>query len=373
MSKSLRKLNLITVLVLITALLFGACSSGGTTPASTNSGSKAESVSESSAKPDPAVKSSKILSVYTAFTEDEAEFMFRKFEEETGIQVKGIRMSAGELYARVKAESANPQASVWFCSTFDTFSLAKDDGLLEPYRVATIDEFPDFLRESEDYFTPICLNVLGFASNQTYLDDNGLEAPTSWKDALKPEFKNNVVIAHPATSGMAYSWLCDIVTLYGEEEGFDYMKQVNSQLLQCSKSGVAPARMVGLGETAISFCFASAAMQSAAEGYPVAVTFPEEGTGAPVDYMALIKNGPADELENAKMFLDWSARADVQSAFSAFGYRLPANTNAEVPDGLVKLEEIKLLDIDGDYYAENRERLLERFENEVRGADTVTE
>ena len=54
------------------------------------------------------------LSAYTTVEEPLAKAIFDLFEAETGIKVSFVRLSGGEAIARMEAERANPQASIWF-------------------------------------------------------------------------------------------------------------------------------------------------------------------------------------------------------------------------------------------------------------------
>ena len=51
----------------------------------------------------------KVLHIYEAFDTEEAKYYIDAFEKETGIDVVFVRMSSGEVLARVEAEAANPQ------------------------------------------------------------------------------------------------------------------------------------------------------------------------------------------------------------------------------------------------------------------------
>ena len=73
---------------------------------------------------------SKELTVYTAFPEAEVIYYFNKFEEETGIKINYIRLSAGEMLTRVEAEKDNPQATLMFGGSTDNYIAAVDKGLL---------------------------------------------------------------------------------------------------------------------------------------------------------------------------------------------------------------------------------------------------
>ena len=82
------------------ALLFTGCgSSGGNTAAPGNNAGSGDAA--------PAKSQSK-LTVYIGFQEDHAVAAIKKFTEDTGIEANMIRMSAGEILAKVRAEKDNP-------------------------------------------------------------------------------------------------------------------------------------------------------------------------------------------------------------------------------------------------------------------------
>ncbi|MFH1609468.1 MAG: extracellular solute-binding protein, partial [Candidatus Bipolaricaulota bacterium] len=76
-----------------------------------------------------------VLNMYTAFDVDEAKIYIEAFQKRyPNIKVEYVRLSAGELLARLRAEAGRPQASIWLAGPSDTFILAKADGLLAPYK-----------------------------------------------------------------------------------------------------------------------------------------------------------------------------------------------------------------------------------------------
>ena len=56
----------------------------------------------------------RVLHLLTALDPNEAKIYIAAFERSTGVKVEWVRMSAGECLARLRAESRNPQFSVWF-------------------------------------------------------------------------------------------------------------------------------------------------------------------------------------------------------------------------------------------------------------------
>ena len=310
------------------------------------------------------------LTVYTALPEQEALYYFDEFEKETGIKVNFVRLSAGQILARAQAEQGNPQGSVWYGSPSDTLIAASELELLESYKPENADLIPEEYTDSDWDWTPVYVGALGFASNSEWLEDNGLEPPTSWDDLLKPEYADNVSVAHPASAGTAYTVLATLIQLKGEDEAFDYLKSLDKNIRQYTQSGAAPARDAGLGEVAVGIGFAQQILAPMEEGYPITISYPEDGTGYEVGSAAIIKDGPEEELENAKTFIDWTVSKEGQETYSKGGYyRLPVNEDAEIPKGATPLDELNLIEYDAVWAGEVRKEITNKFEEEIGSED----
>lgn len=311
------------------------------------------------------------ITAYGAYQEDEMQFLFNAFTQETGIEIYYVRLSASELYTRIQAEAENPQVSLWFGTSVDTLNVAAAGGYLEAYTPNGIETIPEELRDSKGYWTAHSLSVLCFASNTAWLEETGLPVPESWDDLLDAKYADNIVVAHPGTSGVAYAWLSSLVSLMGEDEAIDYMKKLDNNIVQYAKGGAAPARMAGLGESGIGLCWSCDAMNTINSGYPLTLSYPVEGSPFEITGMALVKGGPADESENARRFIDWAISKPTQELYAATYYRLPVITEAQLPDGLTSFAEMKTIQVDRAFASENRNRLISRFETDVRGSDNV--
>lgn len=318
---------------------------------------------------DTSGKASKELTAYIGYQEDEALLLAQGFERATGIKVKYVRLSAGEMFTRVQAEAANPQASIMLIGP-DTISVAGAEGLIEPYRT-TEQNISETSISKDLFWTGHSISVLCFGSNTQWLKENNIKAPTSWADLLKPEYQGNISLAHPATSGVSYTVLSGLVTLMGEDAAYDYLKKLDKSVIQYTKSGGAPPRMVGLGESGVGLAWFSDLANTINSGYQITVTDPIEGAPYEITALGIIKNGPKGELENAKKFIDWAVSKEAQEEFSNTYNRLPVNTTAVLTNGATPFEELNTFTIDPDFASSNKKRLLERFVEEVRTSDNV--
>lgn len=287
----------------------------------------------------------KVLHMYTAFDTEEAKYYIDAFEKETGINVEWVRMSSGEVLARIEAEAANPQASMWHAGSNTSHINAASKGLLEPYKPNTDFELIDILHAEDWAWTGFYTGAIGFVSNVNFLKEHNVEAPTSWSQLLDPAFEDNIAMAYPYTSGTAYTTYATLVQMIGMEKTLDWWEEFDrNSIHQYTKSGTACIAMVGIGEVAVGIAFSHDIMAKGInKGYPVVMTFPEEGTGYEVGGLSLIKGGPEPEL--AKQFIDWCYTREAQDLFQKYN-RLPVNPKATVKEGSVTLDQVKLIDYD---------------------------
>jgi len=310
------------------------------------------------------------LTLYCAADETWCQLMAKDFEAETGITVDMTRKSSGEIYAQVKAEAENPKGDLWWAGTGDPHLQAAQEELTEVYESPMMGELQDWAvkqAEAGNHRTVgVYSGALGFGYNKDLLARNGLPEPKCWADLVKPEYKGHIQIANPNSSGTAYTMLATIVQLMGEEQGFEYMKALHKNVNQYTKSGSAPIKAAGLGETTIGIVFLHDAVAQVAAGFPIVPVAPCEGTGYEIGSMSIIA-GARNE-EEAKKFYDWALSADVQSrAQTVNSFQLPSNKNATQSPLAPDLSTIKLIDYDFAKYgsSDERKRLLKRWDDEV--------
>ncbi|HCM26070.1 MAG: iron ABC transporter substrate-binding protein [Treponema sp. GWB1_62_6] len=315
---------------------------------------------------------SKTLVVYTALPDSELPTYFGEFQKDTGIKIQYVRLSAGEVLARIKAEKGNPQASVWYGGSYDNFVAAAKDGLLETYQSPELVNIPKDFHDASGFANPFYVGAISFACNTEWFKRKGLPYPTSWDDLLKPEFKEQISMAHPGTSGTSYTILATIVQMRGEAGAWEYFRALNQNVRQYTKSGAAPPMDVGLGEAAIGITFSHDGLKPAFEGYPVALSFPKDGTGFEIGCVALIKGGAAKELANAKRFIDWTLSKRGQELFEpSKSFRLPVNRLAKAPGGAVDMNDLKVINYNAVWAGENRKRLVEEFTKTIAAQNNL--
>jgi iron(III) transport system substrate-binding protein len=309
------------------------------------------------------VLAGQVLHMYTALDTAETQLYIPEFEKDTGIKVEWVRLSSGEVLARLRAEAKNPQVSIWFGGPSQDHIAGKKAGISMPYKPPLDWTLQANTHDSDWNWVGFYFGAIGFGSNTDFLKKAGAPAPASWEDLLKPAYKGQISIAFPYTSGTSYTVLATLVQMMGEDKAFEYWRKLHPSIHHYDKSGSAPVTQAGLGEVGVAVSFSHDIIaKGSAKGYPIAITFPREGTGYEIGAMSLIKGGPEPEV--AKKFIDWALSVRAQNLMQQW-FRIPLNPKAEVAKGAVKADQVKLINFDAVKAGDDRDRLIKRWRSEI--------
>lgn len=320
----------------------------------------------------PGARRPRRLTLYCSAQHEWCELVARRFEESSGIRVSMIRKSTGEVYAQLWAERRNPKGDVWWGGTGDTHFQAAHANLTRPYRSPRVPELftwaQDPMGDGQNRTTGIYMGALGIAYNREWLAKKGIEPPSGWQDILRPDFKGEIQMANPNSSGTAYTALATFVQLYGEEEAFKLLLKLDANINQYTQSGAAPVRNAARGEAGIAVVFLHDAATQVAAGFPIELVAPVEGTGYEVGCVSMVRG--ARHADEARAFIDWALSPEAQGlAAEAHAYQVPSHPKATVPPEAPRMERIELIDFDFGRFSEKavRGHLLERWDDEVKG------
>ena len=223
-------------------------------------------------------------------------------------------------------------------------------------------QFKKLMDERGDYTSIIYLMEVAIGVNTEKLKQLNIPEPKCFADLLKPEFKNQIQYADPRVSGTGYSFLTTLVQLWGEEKAFDYLKKLNANVAQYSKSGLATGNL-STGEVSVDVSFMHSYVREKDKGAPVKGILPCEGVGYTLGAVSIIKG--ARNLENAKHFVDFVLDAEAQEIpwRESDSYQIPTNIHAKASPKASDPTKLKLLDIDFIRFGADAEskRLIERW------------
>lgn len=298
------------------------------------------------------------------------ELMVEKFQKKTGVKVNAVRLSAGEAFARIKAEARNPKSDVWWGGSGDTYVQAAQEGVLAEYKSPQNDDLHPWAQRQAEISAYGSAgtesSAIGFAYNERILKEKGLQPPACWADLAKPEYRGEVQVANPNSAGTAYFALATIVQLMGEDAAFEYLRKLNDNVSAYPKSGSAPVKAAARGETGIAIAFSHDILAMIDEGFPLKSIAPCEGTAFQVAGVGIIKG--ARNKAAAEKWVEWALSPEAQSmADTVKMYSMPSNVKAAVPAAVRNMPVGKVIAYDGARFgaAETRSRLLKRWTDEI--------
>ncbi len=300
--------------------------------------------------------------VYTALEDDEIPGYLELFKKShPDIDVKIVRDSTGIITAKILAEKDNPQADLIWGTAATSLMLADQAGIVEPYAPKGLDKVRAMMRDKNNppHWVGIKAWMTGFCVNTIECENLKLTPPTSFADLIKPEYKGQIIMPNPASSGTGFLTVSAILQTMGEEKGWEYLDKLHENIARYTHSGSKPCKLAGAGEVPIGVSFGYRGFMQKEKGEPVVTMFPKEGSGWDVEANALIKK--AGIKDAAKVFLDWAISPEVMKAYAKVYPVTAYDTDSAIPDGYPKDPEGQLIKNDFDWAAKNRARILEEW------------
>lgn len=301
------------------------------------------------------------ITVYTAMEEEEINLFVQKAAEELpDIKLNILRLSTGNLAARLVAEADNPQADVLLSLPSTSIMNPNILKVFEPYAPKGIEQVPAKFRDAEGRWFALTGWMETFCVNTDRIAKLGLPVPNTWEELADPKYKGEVVMPDPAVSGTGFLGIATLVTILGEEKGWDLASRLSENMAQFTTSGSRPCRMAQTGEYSIGVSYEGPAIQAITEGYPVKMVIPTDAAGYEISGIGLLK-GSKNEAD-AKAFLDWLLTDNALELYQSFRpfstapRKVPAEAaeKAGMPADLTSI----LADMDFTRIAAEREQIV---------------
>jgi iron(III) transport system substrate-binding protein len=292
------------------------------------------------------------------------------FEKASGTHVAVIQKATGEMLAQVLSERANPRGDVWWAGAADSYLQAAEQGLLEEYRSPNVAQLYDWAQGitemSGNRVSGVYGGILSLGYNTEIAVRKHYAVPRCWKDLLDPAYKGDVMLGNPTASGTAYLMLATLVQVFGEDDAFRYMAQLNRNVSSYARSGIGPMTAVKQGEIFVGSSVLHGVINEIVHGYPVLPVMPCEGVGYEIGSMAIIKG--TRNPDAARKFVDWALSPEGNRVGLGVGeYAIPTNRSVPLPPQVPRLTDIKVIRYDFARYgaADMRKHLLQRWDREV--------
>ena len=291
------------------------------------------------------------------------------------VDVQPLDMGAQEAYDRIRTEAANPQASVWWGAPQVTFSLAAEEGLLQPFEPSWAGALDADSKDPQGRWYGTYLTPEGFLVNTEAVGED--EMPADWDDLLEPQWQDRVLIRTPNLSGtMRAIWSAMIVRQPTEEAGFEWLARLDENTKGYAANPTALYTDLARGVADVTLWnMPDTYLQADENNYPFRFIVPESGTPVLVDGIAIPARAPQPEW--GERFVEFVTTQEALLDQARRFYRIPARTDIprdSLPDWIAETP-IRAMDLDWAELAANEQAWMDRWEAEVkgRGADFLAE
>jgi putative spermidine/putrescine transport system substrate-binding protein len=260
------------------------------------------------------------------------------------IKVNELNPDAGsgdELEAiRANRNNTGPQAPDVVDLGLAFGPAAKDEGLLQPYKVQTWDEIPADLKDPDGYWYADYYGVMALGVNADVIDN----VPASWEDLLKPEYAGSFALTgDPRVSNQAIlSTMAAGMSRSGKpgeesgKKGLEFMAELNKAGNFVPVSGKAATIAQGQTPIVAAWDYNLLAWRDGLKGNPeMTVLIPEGPSLAGVYVQAISAYAPHPNA--AKVWMEYLYSDEGQLGWLK-GYCHPARFNAMLEAGLIPQE-----------------------------------
>ncbi|PWU56474.1 hypothetical protein DLJ47_06040 [Micromonospora sp. S4605] len=303
----------------------------------------------------------KAVTWYTPMPEDAARRLAEAYEKESGVDVKVLRQSAGELLSRIKAESGDPAADVLGLASGDAGPLAKER-LIKSFKSTAAAGLDGRFVDPDGYWhaNEMILIMLGVNAERWEKEAGGRALPQTWDDLLIPELKGKLVMPNPTLSGTGYTFVATQIFRFGGDEAaaWRYLDGFNALVGQYTDSGGAPSQLVATGEYVAGVSFAHDLLNVSDAGFPVELVYPKP-TGLVISGNALVEGAPNPE--GGQRFIEWLQGKEASQMIVDLVHSYPVRTDVTLPEGAKSLGDLELVDYDPVRAGEMRKKVSTEY------------
>lgn len=302
----------------------------------------------------------KEITVYSSFEDNYIGDYIKEFNEKyPNIKVNLVRDSFGIISAKFDAEKENPQADVVWGVAATGFIL--NEKYLTPLNYDTTNIDPMFYdsKNKQPAWVGMSLAMSVFSVNK--IENSKITIPKSYSDLLKPEYKNEIVMPNPASSGTGYYVVTSWIQSMGEKKAWKYMDELNKNISMYVHSGSAPTKMAAQGEIKVGIGMGYESLQEEKNGSPILTIFPKEGSGWEMEVVGVTKKKKIKP--EAEIFAKW---AISENAMKMYAHNRGVVTDKRVKPilkGYPKDISKQLIKNNLLWAAENRDRILKEWES----------
>jgi iron(III) transport system substrate-binding protein len=306
------------------------------------------------------------ISAYLGFSREVNEALAQRIQEKTGIEVKNITLSWGEIWARLVSEAPRFNADMVLSFGAAQAIDGTKKGYYVPYKSPAWEDIDAAFKSPDGSYYALGTFSFLLIGNKVKLAEKGYGMPMSWKELLDPKWKGQIVAPSPRTSGTAFMINYSFLQLYGEKEGWKFLEGLDQNMAQYTKSGNAPTDLVGRGEFLLGITADENVLKRINDGYPIQWVIPAEGIGYEGNYCTILKG--TKKLDLCKKVMDYLGTEDASVFLASMGYIPP---RPGIPSALYGAAKPKFINLDHGWAVANRSKIIKTWKSKFMMKETT--
>lgn len=297
------------------------------------------------------------------------EVLFPVIERKHGIRILFEGTNSLINLEKIRSNASRPTMTVTMMDD-PVIILAMREGLVTPLTGMEIPNLADVTNDAKP-MDASWVNWCQPFSTVAYNTDSVPGGLASYADCWDARFRDSIIVLSMRIT-QAIVPLCAAAHLatgkplaqciFEADAGFEKMLELKPNILQVTAQAPQAQQLLEIGECDL---FMSPDSRSVLfrkdQGAPVDQARPSEGAFAMPAGLAMVKDGPNPEL--GMLFINEMLDPETQQLIAETFYSKPTNTLASVPPEL----DLDLAVLDWEYFTDNREAWIERWEREIAG------
>lgn len=298
---------------------------------------------------EPSRNADRTVTVYVSTDRVFSEPVLQEYEQRSGVKVNAVydteETKSTGLANRLLAETARPQADVFWSNEPVRTLVLKSRDVLAPYRSPSADGIPAALVDPEGYWTGFSARMRVIVYNTKSVTSD--EAPQSIFDLADPKWKGQVAMADPRFGSTSFH-VAALYALAGDEKMDDFFRRLKANGVRVVDGNSLVRDLVARGDIKVGLTDTDDVNVAIEDGQPVAMVLPDrEGLGVPVmpNMVSLIANAPHPE--EARKLIDYLLSADVeQQLATSEAVQIPLHAGVPGPKNIPAIDTFKPMTLD---------------------------
>jgi len=301
----------------------------------------------------------KQLVVYASHPSEMVDYFIKDFGDKNGVKVTTVKAGTGELLNRIRAERGRPAGDIMWGGFSDTGSSTPD--LFDVYRSPGLANVQPKMIDPSGYNTPFGASTMVIMYNKKLVTAD--QAPKTWADLAKPEWKGKVVHADPSKASSALGALTTWLQIYGKgEPAWKLVEDMTRNMNIVLRSSLV-FQQVGRGEYPVGVTYEEGAFNYVLAG-TAGIVYPADGTLLQPEGMFIVKGGPNPRA--ARLFADYLLTSGAQTDLATkFPGRRPTLNGVTTHAEMLAPDKFKVIEYDENWAAQNRKQILDRMQQVI--------